>query len=72
MPDLIGHLLFIDFGSEGYGVSGGLRFAPAPPNVSCVICCANNLYPSGPSPYTCPGVDKPPDTPYPSHDPESR
>ena len=41
--------------------SGGLRFAPAPPNVSCVICCANNLYPSGPSPYTCPGVDKPPD-----------
>ena len=48
------------------GVSGGLRFAPAPPNVSCVICCANNLYPSGPSPYTCPGVDMPPDTPYPN------
>ena len=22
-----------------------------------------NLYPSGPAPYTCPGVDKPPDTP---------
>ena len=44
-------------------MSGGLRFAPAPPNVSCVICCANNLYPSGPSPYTCPGVDKPPDIP---------
>ena len=21
-----------------------------------------NLYPTGPSPYTCPGVDKPPDT----------
>ena len=51
---------------EGYLVSGGLRFAPAPPNVSCVICFANNLYPSGPSPYTCPGVDKPPDTRYPS------
>ena len=45
-------------------MSGGLRFAPAPPNVSCVICCANNLYPSGPSPYTCPGVDKPPDITY--------
>ena len=27
---------------------------------------SGNLYPSGPSPYTCPGVDKPPDTPYPS------
>ena len=47
-------------------MSGGLRFAPAPPNVSCVICCANNLYPSGPSPYICPGVDKPPDITYPS------
>ena len=46
------------------GVSGGLRFAPAPPNVSCVP-ASGNLYPSGPSPYTCPGVDKPPDTPYP-------
>jgi len=45
-------------------MSGGLRFAPAPPNVSCVICYANNLYPSGPSPCTCPGVDKPPDIPY--------
>ena len=43
-----------------------LRSTPAPPNVSCVICFANNLYPSGPSPYTCPGVDKPPDTRYPS------
>ena len=45
-------------------MSGGLRFAPAPPNVSCVP-ASGNLYPSGPSPYTCPGVDKPPDTPYP-------
>ncbi len=51
---------------EGCEVSGGLRFAPAPPNVSCVICCANNWYPSGPSPYTCPRVDKPPDTSHPS------
>ena len=41
-------------------MSGGLRFAPAPPNVSCVP-ASGNLYPSGPSPYTCPGVDKPPD-----------
>ena len=47
-------------------MSGGLRFAPAPPNVSCVP-ASGNLYPSGPSPYTCPGVDKPPDTPYPSY-----
>ena len=44
-------------------MSGGLRFAPAPPNVSCVP-VNGNLYPSGPSPYTCPGVDKPPDIPY--------
>ena len=51
--------------SEGYRVSGGLRFAPAPPNVSCVP-ASGNVYPSGPSPYTCPGVDKPPDTLYPS------
>ena len=53
-------------------MSGGLRFAPAPPNVSCVICCANNLYPSGPSPYTCPGVDKPPDIPYSYKDPHKK
>ena len=38
---------------------GAMRLTPAPPNVSCVICCANNLYPSGPSPYPCPGVDTP-------------
>ena len=44
-------------------MSGGLRFAPAPPNVSCVP-ASGNLYPSGPSPYTCPGVDKPPDITY--------
>ena len=44
-------------------MSGGLRFAPAPPNVSCVP-ASGNLYPSGPAPYTCPGVDKPPDIPY--------
>ena len=59
---------------EGYGVSGELRSstpkgtphsAPAPPNVSCVP-ASGNLYPSGPSPYPCPGVDTPPDTPYPS------
>ena len=48
---------------EEVKVSGGLRFAPAPPNVSGVP-ASGNLYPSGPSPYTCPGVDKPPDTPY--------
>ena len=48
-------------------VSGELRFAPAPPNVYCVICCANNLYPSGPSPCPCPGVDTSPDTIYPSY-----
>ena len=41
-------------------MSGGLRFAPAPPNVSCVICYANNLYPSGPSRYACPRVDTSP------------
>ena len=28
-----------------------------------------NLYPSGPSPYICPGVDKPPDTLSPSQGP---
>ena len=49
-------------------MSGGLRFAPAPPNVSCVICFANNLYPSGPSPCPCPGVDTSPGTLYPSYD----
>ena len=38
---------------------GAMRLTSAPPNVSCVICCANNLYPSGPSPYPCPGVDTP-------------
>ena len=46
---------------EDCRVSGGLRFAPAPPNVSCVP-ASGNLYPSGPSPYTWPRVDKPPDT----------
>ena len=46
------------------GDSVPLRSTPAPPNVSCVICCANNLYPSGPTPYTFPGVDKPLDTPF--------
>ena len=51
------------FFMDDVGVPGGLRFAPAPPTISCVICCANNLYLAGPSPYTCPGVDKPPDTP---------
>ena len=55
---------------EWYEVSGGLRFAPAPPNVSCVP-ASGNLYPSGPSPYTCPGVDKPPDTSYPSQVPQA-
>ena len=55
---------------EGYEVSGGLRFAPAPPNVSCVP-ASGNLYPSGPSPYTCPGVDKPPDTSHPSQVPQA-
>ena len=56
-------LYYCDEG-KGYGVSGGLRVAPAPPNVSCVHASVN-LYPSGPAPYTFPGVDKPPDTPYP-------
>ena len=38
--------------------SGGLRFAPAPPIVYCVP-ASGNLYPTGPSPYPCPGVDTP-------------
>ena len=36
-----------------------LRSTPAPPTISCVICCANNWYLAGPSPYPCPGVDTP-------------
>ena len=36
-----------------------LRSTPAPPTISCVICCANNLYLAGPSPFPCPGVDTP-------------
>ena len=43
----------------GETASGGTPFAslsPAPPTVSCVPC--GDLYPAGPSPYTCPGVDK--------------
>ena len=36
-----------------------MRLAPAPPTIYCVICCANNLYLAGPSPYPCPGVDTP-------------
>ena len=31
--------------------------APAPPNVSCAL--SEGLSPSGPSPYPCPGVDRP-------------
>ena len=46
------------------GDSVPLRSTPAPPTIYCVICSANNLYLAGPSPYACPGVDKPPDTPY--------
>ena len=45
------------------------RSTPAPPTISCVICFANNLYLAGPSPYICPRVDKPPDTPGPSQIP---
>ena len=35
--------------------SGGTPLAPAPPTVSCVPC--GDLYPAGPSPCPCPGVD---------------
>ena len=42
------------------GISGELRFAPAPPIVRFVL---PDSWPTGPSPYTCPGVDKPPDIP---------
>ena len=51
--------------------SGGLRFAPAPPIVYCVP-ASGNLYPTGPSPYICPGVDKPPDPIYPSYGIDTR
>jgi hypothetical protein len=44
------------------GDSVPLRSTPAPPTISCVICCANNLYLAGPSPCPCPGVDTLPDT----------
>ena len=42
------------------GDSVPLRSTPAPPIVSCVL-ASKNLYTTGPSPYTCPGVDTPPD-----------
>ena len=44
-------------------MSGGLRFAPAPPN-GYKFPLAGTQETLGPSPYTCPGVDKPPDTSY--------
>ena len=43
------------------GDSVPLRSTPAPPIVHCVL-ASKNLWPTGPSPYTCPGVDTPPDT----------
>ena len=46
------------------GDSVPLRFTPAPPTVRLVHFV--NGQPAGPSPYTCPGVDKPPGTPHPS------
>ena len=42
------------------GDSVALRSTPAPPTIYCVL-ASENLYLAGPSPYTCPGVDKPPD-----------
>ena len=55
------------FYGSGYGVSGGLRSATlhSGPSQRLLRPASRNLYPSGPSPYICPGVDKPPDTPYP-------
>ncbi len=50
---------------EGVGCRGDsvpLRFTPAPPTVRLVHFV--NGQPAGPSPYTCPGVDKPPGTPH--------
>jgi len=42
------------------GDSVALRSTPAPPTIYFVL-ASENLYLAGPSPYTCPGVDKPPD-----------
>ena len=52
------------------GGESGLRgtpfasLTPAPPTVSCGV--SDPLSPAGPSPYTCPGVDKPSETTLPA------
>ena len=53
-------IAFLPFSPEEFAFSGlrKLKLAPAPPIVCCVI-ASDNLHPTGPSPYTCPGVDKP-------------
>ena len=43
---------------------------PLPTSTASPLC--GNLYPSGPSPCPCPGVDTPPDTPEPSEKPKSK